>query len=103
MIVGARRQRQARGHEFRWFQRMTRELSAVPVVDPELVILGGSIASNGDLLLEPVERELAALSPFRPRVEVSSLGGNAELTGALAMALETAQERLFDRGEGNVS
>jgi predicted NBD/HSP70 family sugar kinase len=72
----------------------------VPVVDPELVILGGSIASNGDLLLEPVERELAALSPFRPRVEISALGGDAELTGALAMALEAAQERLFDRGEG---
>jgi predicted NBD/HSP70 family sugar kinase len=72
----------------------------VPVVDPELVILGGSIASNGDLLLEPVERELARLSPFRTRVEVSPLGGEAEVTGALAMALEAAQERLFDRGGG---
>jgi predicted NBD/HSP70 family sugar kinase len=72
----------------------------VPVIDPELVILGGSIASNGDLLLEPVERELASLSPFRTRVEVSALGGEAEVTGALAMALEEAQERLFDRGKG---
>ena len=32
----------------------------VPVVDPELVVLGGGIGSNGDLLLEPVERELAS-------------------------------------------
>ncbi len=71
--------------------------SVVPVVDPELVILGGGIGRNGDLLLEPIERELRALSPFHPRLEVSSLGEDAELHGAVALALQAAQEQLFAR------
>jgi predicted NBD/HSP70 family sugar kinase len=41
-----------------------------PVVDPELVVLGGGIGRNGDLLLEPIERELKALSPLHPRGDV---------------------------------
>ncbi|HEV8419990.1 MAG TPA: ROK family protein, partial [Actinomycetota bacterium] len=71
--------------------------AVVPVVDPELVILGGGIGRNGDLLLEPVERELRVISPFQPRLEVSALGEDAELTGAVALALQTAQDVLFTR------
>ena len=37
--------------------------AVAPVVDPELVVLGGGIGRNGDLLLEPVERELREISP----------------------------------------
>jgi predicted NBD/HSP70 family sugar kinase len=69
----------------------------VPVVDPELVILGGGIGGNGDLLLEPLRAELERLSPFRPRVEVSALGDDAVLHGAVATALGAAQDRLFFR------
>ena len=73
--------------------------AVVSVVDPELVILGGGIGVNGDLLLEPVERELARVSPFRPRIEVSALREDATLNGAVWMALQAAQDRLFDRRE----
>jgi predicted NBD/HSP70 family sugar kinase len=66
------------------------------VVDLELVILGGGIGGNADLLLAPVERELRALSPLRPRLAVSSLGEDAVLQGAVATALAAAQDRLFD-------
>lgn len=69
--------------------------AVVPVADPELVILGGAIGRNGDLLLEPVRRELRALSPFHPRLEVSSLGEDAVLHGAIAVALEAARDRLL--------
>jgi predicted NBD/HSP70 family sugar kinase len=72
----------------------------VPVVDPELVVLGGGIGRNGDLLLEPVERELRERSRFRPRVEVSALGEDAAVLGAVAMALRSAQDRLFARARG---
>jgi predicted NBD/HSP70 family sugar kinase len=68
-----------------------------PVLDPELVILGGGIGRNGDLLLEPIERELRQLLPFRPRVLVSALGEDAVLRGAVAVALEVARERVFTR------
>ena len=69
---------------------------AIAVVDLELVILGGGVGGNADLLLEPVERELRALSPLRPRLAVSSLGEDAVLQGAVATALAAAQDWLFD-------
>jgi predicted NBD/HSP70 family sugar kinase len=69
------------------------------VVDPELVILGGGIGGNGDLLLEPVQREMYALSPFRPRIETSALREEATLYGSVSMSLQAAQDQLFARGE----
>ena len=71
--------------------------AVVAVVDPELVILGGGVGRNGDLLLDPVLEELRALSPFHPRLEVSALGEDAELVGAVSMALDAAQDQLFER------
>jgi len=71
-----------------------------PVLDPEIVILGGGVGRNGDLLLEPIERELRQLMPFKPRVAVSALGDDAVLQGAVAIALEAARERVFARRPG---
>jgi len=65
------------------------------------VILGGGIGSNGDLLLESVGQELHELSPFRPRVEVSTLQQEATLYGSVSMALQAAQDQLFARGEAS--
>jgi predicted NBD/HSP70 family sugar kinase len=71
----------------------------VSVLDPALVILGGGIGRNGDLLLEPIQKELASLAPVQPSVAVSQLGEDAELLGAVSMALGVAQDRLFARSE----
>jgi predicted NBD/HSP70 family sugar kinase len=65
------------------------------VVDVQLVVLGGGLGSNGDLLLAPVRRFLADWIPYAPRVEVSSLGEAAVLTGALAVGLRAARESVF--------
>jgi predicted NBD/HSP70 family sugar kinase len=62
----------------------------VPVLDPELVILGGPIGGNGDLLLEPVARFAAELVPFPIRVEASPLGEEAVVLGAVWMALQSS-------------
>jgi predicted NBD/HSP70 family sugar kinase len=67
------------------------------VADVELVVLGGGIGANGDLLLDPVSRLLADWLPFPPRVEVSTLGEAAVLTGALAVGLQAALENVFAR------
>jgi len=75
----------------------------VPVIDPELVVLGGGIGCNGDLLLEPIEDGLRALSPFRPRIEVSALDDDAVVLGAVWMALQAAQDLLFTRTRGVVA
>jgi predicted NBD/HSP70 family sugar kinase len=65
------------------------------VVDVELVVLGGGIGANGDLLLDPVSRLLSDWLPFPPRVEVSTLGEAAVLTGALAIGRQAALENVF--------
>jgi predicted NBD/HSP70 family sugar kinase len=63
------------------------------VSDVALVVLGGGLGANGDLLLEPVL--------YPPRVEVSSLGEAAVLTGALAVARTSALDNvLVNRGRG---
>jgi predicted NBD/HSP70 family sugar kinase len=67
------------------------------VADVELVVLGGGIGANGDLLLDPVARLLAEWLPFPPRVEVSTLGEAAVLTGAVAVGLHAALENVFTR------
>ena len=71
--------------------------AVVPIVDPELVVLGGGIGRNGDLLLEPVTEALRAVTPFAVRLEVSPLGEEAVVLGAVWMALQAAQDLLFTR------
>jgi len=65
------------------------------VADVELVVLGGGIGANGDLLLSPVSRMLDAWLPFPPRTEVSTLGEAAVLTGALSVGLQAALDNVF--------
>jgi predicted NBD/HSP70 family sugar kinase len=67
------------------------------VADVELIVLGGGIGANGDLLLDPVGRQLAEWLPFPPRLEVSTLGEAAVLTGALAVGVQAARENVFSR------
>ena len=65
------------------------------VADVALVVIGGGIGANGDLLLEPIRALLAEQCPYPPRVEVSSLGDAAVLTGALAVGLRAARDNVF--------
>jgi len=65
------------------------------VTDVELVVLGGGIGGNADLLLAPVRSLLAEWMPYPPRVEISSLGESAVLTGALALGLRASLDNVF--------
>jgi predicted NBD/HSP70 family sugar kinase len=65
------------------------------VADPELVVLGGGLGMNGDLLLEPVRALLRDWLPYPPRVEISSLGESAVLMGAVATGLQSALDNVF--------
>jgi predicted NBD/HSP70 family sugar kinase len=65
------------------------------VVDVELVVLGGGIGANGDLLLGPVAAALAGLVPYPPRLAVATLGPSSVLSGALAVGLRAALDRVF--------
>ncbi len=65
------------------------------VADVGLVVLGGGIGANGDLLYDGIRRLLADWLPDPPRVEASSLGDAAVLTGALAVGRRAALDNVF--------
>src|SRR5437763_11947719 len=72
------------------------------VADVALVVVGGGIGANGDLLLQPVRRQLAELLPYPPQVEVSSLGDASVLTGTLAVGLRAALDSVFVKSAARV-
>jgi predicted NBD/HSP70 family sugar kinase len=71
------------------------------VTDVGLVVLGGGIGANAELLAD-VRPLLARWLPYPPRVEISSLGDGAVLMGAVAVGLRSALEAVFvsRRGRG---
>ncbi|MEU4739214.1 ROK family protein [Actinosynnema sp. NPDC023658] len=71
--------------------------SVVAVIDPELVVLGGGVGSNTDLLQEPVEAALRRMTPLAPRIVAGELGDGAVIGGAIEIGLRTARELVFDR------
>jgi predicted NBD/HSP70 family sugar kinase len=83
-------------------QHLARAVAAVTsVLDPELVVLGGGIGRNGDLLIAPMERQLRKLLRMPPPpLMVSALGDDAVVLGALAIALARARESVLARAMG---
>jgi predicted NBD/HSP70 family sugar kinase len=71
-------------------------LPLAATLDLPLVVLGGSLGGNSDVL-EPVRRHLREWLPFPPRVEVSALGEAAVLEGALAAGVDATLEHVFKR------
>ncbi|MFE2100243.1 ROK family protein, partial [Streptomyces sp. NPDC059468] len=71
--------------------------AAAAVLDPDLVVLGGGVGHSVDLLLRPVREQLRTLTPLRPKLAPSRLGEDAVLLGAVATALGTAREMVFER------
>jgi predicted NBD/HSP70 family sugar kinase len=74
------------------------------VTDVGLVVLGGGIGANAELLAD-VRPMLAKWLPYPPRVEISSLGDGAVLMGAVAVGLHSALDAVFvsRRGRGAAS
>lgn len=68
--------------------------SVTTTLDLSLVVIGGGVGQNADLLLEPVANQVASLVPFVPEIRVSALGGDANLYGAIAAALRVGRLRV---------
>lgn len=76
--------------------RLARGIAAAAiVVDPRTVIVGGGLSRAGETLLRPLERELAGLVPIPPQVVLSDLGEEAVALGAVRLAVQTVEDRLF--------
>jgi predicted NBD/HSP70 family sugar kinase len=67
------------------------------VLDPGLIVLAGGIGRNADLLAAPMRRELAGTVPVVPDIVGGHLGDDAVLVGAIAIAMDTAWDLVFDR------
>lgn len=65
------------------------------VLDPDLVVLGGGLASAGPVLLGPLRRKLAAMLTFQrmPELAISPLGDEAACHGAALAAWAAAEGR----------
>jgi glucokinase len=70
--------------------------SAVTVLNPSTVIVGGGISRAGAILLGPLDRRIRELVPVPPHVALSALGDQAVALGAARLALLSVEERLFD-------
>ncbi|MBP0461057.1 ROK family transcriptional regulator [Streptomyces montanisoli] len=71
--------------------------AVVAVVDPELVVLSGSVAqAGGEALRARVHAELSGLALPRPLLRISDIDGDPILTGALRTALTQARDAVFD-------
>jgi predicted NBD/HSP70 family sugar kinase len=74
------------------------------VVDLELVLLGGGIGLNSELLLPDVRAATAELVPAPPEIRCAALGEHAVCAGATSLGLEIARESVVHRlvrGDGH--
>jgi glucokinase len=55
------------------------------VVDPEVVVIGGGVSAQADLIIPGLERRLAPLMPYPPRLAKATLGYHAGVLGAAAL------------------
>jgi predicted NBD/HSP70 family sugar kinase len=61
---------------------------------PELIVLGGGIGGNGDVLLPLLRKAAAEQFPVQPQLICSELGERAVVTGAVQVALQQTMMKL---------
>jgi predicted NBD/HSP70 family sugar kinase len=71
------------------------------IVDPELLVLGGGIGANADVLLPWLQGAVERLTPLRPAIVLSELGPDAIVLGAIATALDAARDVVFTERAGD--
>lgn len=64
-------------------------------LDPALIVVGGGVGQNLDLLEQPLREELQQLSPIAPRLATAALGAEAVLQGAVSRGVAIARESVF--------
>ncbi|GAA3546881.1 ROK family transcriptional regulator [Kribbella ginsengisoli] len=67
----------------------------VLALDPQVVIYGGGFSRSADLVLAPLTAELQRLCLRVPEVRASTLGADSVALGAIRLALNELDNRLF--------
>lgn len=66
-------------------------LPLADIIDPALVVISGGSASEAAPLIPSISRKLADLIPFPPTIEVSTIGRDVVLVGAIRSAILQSQ------------
>ncbi len=74
--------------------------SIIAVLDPGLIVLGGGVGSNVDVLLEPIQQRLAEMMALEPPpIRVSAVGRESVVLGGLAAGLTAARDMVLEQIE----
>lgn len=65
------------------------------LLDPEIIVVGGGIGQNLEMLLPTITARLERITPMRPRLVTASLGAESVLQGALINGLRAARDIAF--------
>ena len=64
-------------------------VDVIALLDPEMVVLGGGvIAAQAEMIVEPVRELVHRNTPWKTPVVVSALGEDAQIMGAIKLAIE---------------
>lgn len=77
-------------------QRIGREVANIAsILNPGLVLIGGGLANAGDSILVPIQQAVARFTPRPPCVQLSTLGGDGTVMGAIRRAIDIADQATF--------
>jgi len=77
--------------------RTARVLATVGILfNPELIVIGGAVATAAKALLPGIETQLATFTSTPPRIAVSSLGDTIVSVGAVRHALNYVEQHALD-------
>ena len=67
-------------------------VDVVSLLDPEMVVFGGGvIAAQGEWFLAPIRELVHGATPVRTPVVISALGEDAQIVGAIKLAIDTLE------------
>lgn len=67
----------------------------VCIVDPERIILSGDLAGYAEMFTQPIRDRIEGLVPAMPEIVASTLGMDAAVLGAVAIAMRETSNSLF--------
>jgi glucokinase len=65
------------------------------LLDPDVIILGGGVSREADLLIQPILDRLKGSIPFLPKIEASQLGYQAAVTGSIMQFMRITRNNIF--------
>jgi predicted NBD/HSP70 family sugar kinase len=74
--------------------------TAIAIVDPRLLVLGGAFSQAADVLMEPLTAELERICPRVQELHASSLGALCVALGAASLAQDAIDQRLLAPSRG---